>query len=238
MTKHFYRDMENLHRDILALSALVEEMIGNAAKALRERDPELAADVIAVDPQVDDREVQIEEFCLKMLALHQPVAVELRRIATVMKVNNDLERIADLAVNLAERATALAAHPQFDPPTELDDMITVGTQMVRDAMDAFVNLDSQSAREICLRDEAVDRQNEDIIEELRALMKADPRSVEPALLCFSATRHMERIADHATNIAEDVIYLVDGEIIRHNRLDDSTQVSRSTTDAARNGTLE
>ena len=238
MTKHFYRDMENLHQDILALSALVEEMIGNAAKALRDRDANLANEVISIDSQVDDREVQIEEFCLKMLALHQPVAVELRRIATVMKVNNDLERIADLAVNLAERAASLSGYPQFSPPAELGEMVSVGTQMVRDSLDAFVNLDSQAAQEVCIRDQIVDDKNAEIVDSLCATMKGDPHSVEPALLCFSAARHMERIADHATNIAEDVIYLVEGEIVRHNHSDDSSHLSRSAADAVQNGALE
>ena len=236
MTKHFYRDMENLHRDILALSALVEEMIENAAKALRERNAELANEVIVTDAQVDDREVHIEEFCLKMLALHQPVAVELRRIATVMKVNNDLERIADLAVNLAERAIALAAHPQFSPPAELDQLISVSTQMVHDALDSFVNLDSDAARQVCLRDRKADEQCTEIINGLCDTMKANPQSVDPAVLCFSAARHMERIADHATNIAEDVIYLVEGDIIRHNFANDKSRATTGVTHE--NGTME
>ena len=238
MTRHFYRDMENLHRDILALSALVEEMIGNAAKALRERDSDLAREVIAVDSQVDEREVQIEEFCLKMLALHQPVAVELRRIATVMKVNNDLERIADLAVNMAERAIALARHPGFSPPVELNETVTVATQMVRDALDAFVNLDSGGAREVCKRDQIVDDNHAELIEYLSGLMKAEGQSVDPALLCISASRQLERIADHATNIAEDVIYLVEGEIVRHHHESEESRASPSEVDATKNGTWE
>lgn len=217
MTKHFYRDMEVLHRDILALSALVEEMIDNAARALRERDPHLAREVAVTDGQVDQREVEIEDFCLKMLALHQPVAVELRRIATVLKANNDLERIADLAVNLAQRAAALAHHPGFDVPDQLQQMVAASTDMVRGALDAFVNLDSTAARQVCQRDDVVDDLNAEIIDELLALMKDHPGSIEPALHCFSAARHVERIADHATNIAEDVIYLVEGDIVRHAR---------------------
>ena len=237
MTKHFYRDMENLHRDILALSALVEEMIGNAARALRERDADLAHDVILVDQQVDEREVQIEEFCLKMLALHQPVAVELRRIATVMKVNNDLERIADLAVNLAERASSLSAFPGFRPPAELDDMVTISSRMVRDALDAFVNTDAEAARVVCETDAEVDRQQTEVINELRATMKSNTQDIEPALFCFSAARHLERIADHATNIAEDVIYLVEGEIVRHHHSSEAASAS-STADSSANGTFE
>jgi phosphate transport system protein len=217
MTKHFHRDMEFLHREILALSALVEEMIDHAARALRERDTELARQVIEMDGLVDQREVQIEDTCLKMLALHQPVAVDLRRIATVLKVNGDLERIADLAVNVAERASALAQCPGFSVPADLERIVQRSTEMVHGAMDAFVNLDTKAARAICDSDDDVDRLNAEIIDELYEIMKNDPQSIKPALLCFSATRHIERIADHATNIAEDVIYLVEGDIIRHRK---------------------
>jgi phosphate transport system protein len=217
MTKHFHRDMEFLHREILALSALVEEMIDHAARALRERDTELARQVIDMDGEVDQREVKVEDMCLKMLALHQPVAVDLRRIATVLKVNSDLERIADLAVNVAERASALAQHPGFSVPADLERIVQRSTEMVHAAMDAFVNMDTAAARQICDADDHVDRLNAEIIDELYEIMKDDPQSIKPALLCFSATRHIERIADHATNIAEDVIYLVEGDIIRHRR---------------------
>lgn len=215
MTKHLQRDMENVHRDILSLSALVEEMIGNAARALSERRAELAAEVIDTDRDVDQREVHIEEECLKMLALHQPVAVDLRRIATVLKVNNDLERIADLAVNIAERSRSIDEYPAFPIPAKLQRMVALATQMVRGVLDAFVNLDTQQARRIMLLDDEVDQLNVDIIDELRTQMRSGGNLVEPALHCFSASRHIERIADHATNIAEDVVYLVEGEIVRH-----------------------
>ncbi len=215
MTKHLLRDMENLHRQILGLSAVVEDMIDKASLALVDRQIELADEIIMSDPIVDRREVSIEEECLKMLALHQPVAVDLRRIATVMKVNNDLERIADLAVNIAERAKALDCFPQFPIPSKLAMMVTMATQMVRSALDAFVSLDAQSARKILLMDKNVDAKNVEIIEELQDMMQLDSNNVPPALHCFSASRHIERIADHATNIAEDVVYLVEGEIVRH-----------------------
>ena len=235
MTKHFYRDMDAMHEDILSLSSLVEEMINNAAKALRERDVNLARQVAATDEQVDQREVQIEEFCLKMLALHQPVAVELRRVTTVMKVNADLERIADLAVNVAERAASLARYPAFAIPTDLQEMVTRSIEMVRDALDAFVNLDADTARAVCERDDIVDELNAQIIDELVRLMKDDPLSIEPALHCFSAARHLERIADHATNIAEDVIYLVQGDIVRHAH-NDFSDASDSAIGVNTNGT--
>ncbi len=215
MSKHLQRDLDNIHLEILSLSAIVEEMIDKASRALIEGNTKLAAEVIQSDDQVNQGEVHVEEDCLKMLALHQPVAIDLRRIATVMKVNNDLERIADLAVNIAERAQALAAYPAFPIPTRLEQMVTLATKMVRSSLDAFVNLDTLTARRVCLLDEEVDEYNRRIIDELQEQMKSDPETVVPAMQSFSAARHVERIADHATNIAEDVIYLVEGEIARH-----------------------
>lgn len=215
MSKHLQRDMELLHREILSLSALVEEVLDKAVRALGERRLDLAREVILGDSQIDQAEVRIEEECLKILALHQPVAVDLRRIATVLKVNSDLERMADLAVNIAQRAELLANRPQFPIPGQLTQMVELTTQMVRGALDAFVNLDSQAARRVCALDDEVDAYNRQVIEELQARMRANPDDVEPGLHCFSASRHVERIADHATNIAEDVIYLVEGEIARH-----------------------
>lgn len=215
--KHLQRDLEQLNKRLLGMSGLVEEMIDQATRALAERREEWAEQVVASDAEVDQQEVQIEEECLKILALHQPVAVDLRRIATVLKANADLERIADLAVSIAERAQAIADSPSFPIPDQLERMVALATQMVRGAMDAFVNLDSAAASRILRLDDTVDALNRDIIAELQTLMQQDPHLVAPALHCFSATRHIERIADHATNIAEDVIYLVEGDIVRHSR---------------------
>jgi phosphate transport system protein len=215
MTKHFHRDLENLQKEILSLSSQVEDMIDSAGRCLFEPNPELAREVIEADKQVDQREVMIEEECLKMLALHQPVAIDLRRIAAVLKINHDLERIGDLAVNIVQRADCLHRRPDFRMPAKLERMARLATSMVRGTLNAFVDSDVDAAREICLRDDEVDDINREIIDELIALMKQQPDMVEPAINCFSATRHLERIADHATNIAEDVIYLVQGEIVRH-----------------------
>lgn len=218
MTKHLQRDMESLHQAILTLSATVEEMIDKAALALSERRPDVAAEVIDLDNVVDHAEVHIEEECLKILALHQPVAIDLRRIATVLKVNNDLERIADLAVNVAERAKALDDFPTYPIPAKLSVMANTASQMVRGSLDAFVNLDVNAARRLIALDQTVDELNVDIIRDLQLSMQQNPNLVPPALYCFSATRHIERMADHATNIAEDVVYLVEGDIVRHKKL--------------------
>lgn len=190
-------------------------MIDNAGHCLFEPDPDLAREVVEADKRVDQLEVAIEEESLKMLALHQPVAIDLRRIAAVLKINHDLERIGDLAVNIVQRADCLHRRPDFRMPAKLERMARLATSMVRGTLNAFVDSDVDAAREICLRDDEVDEINREIIEELVALMQQQPAMVEPAMHCFSATRHLERIADHATNIAEDVIYLVQGEIVRH-----------------------
>jgi phosphate transport system protein len=175
----------------------------------------LAQEVIDGDRIIDEEENHIEDECLKMLALHQPVAVDLRRIVSALKINSDLERMADLAEDIAERAVHLAGSPEVPVSKDLQRMTDVTTTMVRQSLDAFVNLDARLARVVCRLDDEVDRLNSDIIEELIRVMQQSPELVEPGLSMFSAVRHLERIADHATNIAEDVVYLVEGEIIRH-----------------------
>jgi phosphate transport system protein len=225
MTKHFHRDVERLQSQILALSARVEQMIDQAGRALFQRDTDLLDELIDADREIDQREVLIEEECLKMLALHQPVAIDLRRIAVVLKINNDLERIADLAVNIAERAEHLQERPDFRLPPTLGQMVDWATAMVRGALDAFVDSDPEAAREICRRDDDVDEANREIITELIDMMEREPTMIAPAMHCFSASRQVERIADHATNIAEDVIYLVEGDIVRHKHGSDLTPVS-------------
>jgi phosphate transport system protein len=215
MSRHLQRDIESLNNELLNISSMVEEMIDKATQALTERRYDLADEVVNSDEYVDQHEVHVEEECLKMLALHQPVAVDLRRIATVMKVNNDLERIADLAVSIAQRAQAMDEFPAFPIPDELPRMVVLSTQMVRGSMDAFVNMDNVAARRIIAMDRTVDQLNREIIAELQTVMQQRPELVPAAVHCFSAVRHIERIADHATNIAEDVIYLVEGDIVRH-----------------------
>jgi phosphate transport system protein len=215
MSKHLQTDLEYLEQDILAQSSMVEEMIEKACRALRELRADIAQDVVDQEATIDRREIRIEEECLKILALHQPVAVDLRRTAAVMKINNELERIADLAVNIAERTQSLAEHPEFSIPETLETMAKLAASMVHDALDAFVQQDVAVARKVCGRDDQVDAYCREVIDELRQMMRLSSEMVEPALHFFSAARQVERIADHATNIAEDVIYLVEGEIARH-----------------------
>ena len=215
MSKHLQRDLESLQRDILALAASVEESIHKAIRALQDRDGDLAQQVIDGDDRIDQEENHVEEECLKILALHQPVAVDLRRTTAILKINNDLERMADLAVDIAERALHLTRLPAITIPEKLQRMTDLTTLMVRHSLDSFVNLDARLARRVCRLDDEVDRFNKEIIDELIHDMEAAPAMTKAGISLFSATRHLERIADHATNIAEDVIYLVEGEIVRH-----------------------
>jgi phosphate transport system protein len=215
MSKHLERDLENLQEDLLRLASSVEEAIHKATRALEERNTALAQEVVVGDNVIDEEENHIEEECLKMLALHQPVAVDLRRIVSALKINTELERMADLAEDIAERAAHLARLPDIPVSTKVGRMADLTTSMVRQSLDAFVNLDPRLARMVCRLDDEVDRYNQEIIDELIAIMRESPALVEAGLSLFSATRHLERIADHATNVAEDVVYLVEGEIIRH-----------------------
>lgn len=215
MSIHLQRDLESLEQNLLNQSSLVEQMVLRAVQSLRELRVEIVQEVLASEETVNYREVEIEEECLKILALHQPVAVDLRRAATVLKINGDLERIADLAVNICERTHGLVLHPDFPMPSRLDQMAEAAISMVRDALDAFVRLDVDAARDVCARDDMVDELNRQVIADVQQLIQANPAVIEPAFHFYSASRHVERIADHATNIAEDVIYLVDGEIARH-----------------------
>lgn len=213
--KHLERDLERLQRDVLKLATSVEEIIHRSIEALRTRDVALAEEIIASDAEIDERENQVSEECFQALAIHQPVAGDLRRIASILAITTDLERMADLAVEIAERAESLAKQPPIFIPNKLRQMTDLTTTMVRQSLDAFVNQDVHLAKQVCRMDDEVDRLNKGIIEEIVALMKQSTDHIEPGLSLFSAVRHLERIADHATNIAEDVVYLVEGRIIRH-----------------------
>jgi phosphate transport system protein len=215
MGMHLLRDLDELQRDLLALAGLVEESIHKATKSLQTRNVTLAREVVAADPQIDHEDNHINEECLKMLALHQPVARDLRRIAAAMMITTDLERMGDLAEEIAERSIALAASPSFPIPDKLGRMADLTTTMVQQALDSFVNASQEQAERVLRMDDEVDRYNDEIIQELIQTMQSSPALIEPGLSMFSATRHLERIADHATNIAEDVIYLISGEIVRH-----------------------
>lgn len=219
MSRHLERELELLERNLLAQSSMVEEMVRLAAQGLCDQTTGALEQLASLEPQVNQREVRIEEECLKILALHQPVATDLRRVATILKINTELERIGDLAINIGERTRSLSEHRAIPAPLSLEEMTSEAIDMVHWALEAFVNLDAAAARRVCQRDDIVDNLNHEIINELHDLMREQPDLVEPAVHLFSATRHIERIADHATNIAEDVLYIVEGEIRRHQHAD-------------------
>ena len=215
MAKHLEREIASLKKKILTLVAVVEEATRLATQAVERRDAELAQNIITNDIQIDNLEVEIEEDCLKILALYQPVAIDLRFIIVVLKINNDLERIGDLAVNIAERAVFLATQPE--PPVSLDfaAIAQKAKSMLKESLDALVNLNSNLAVKVCQDDDVIDQMNRDMFVKIQQGMREYSDQVETMMHLLSVSRHLERIADHATNIAEDVIYMITGEIIRH-----------------------
>ncbi|MEA3296327.1 MAG: phosphate signaling complex protein PhoU [candidate division Zixibacteria bacterium] len=215
MTKHFQNEIERLKKKILRLAAMVEEALQRAMKATTQQDIELADSVIGSDPTIDSYEIEVEEDCLKILALHQPVAADLRYVIAVLKINSDLERIADLAVNIAERARDLTTRPDSSPSFDLTSMLDTVMKMVRQSVDALVRQDVNMAREVIRNDDIVDEFHREAYCFGLKEMRANLGSIEFHVSLLSVSRNLERIADHATNIAEDVIYMIEGEIVRH-----------------------
>jgi phosphate transport system protein len=217
MSLHFFRALEEVNKAILAVGAIVEESINKAILALIHRRGDLALEVIEGDDEIDRREIAVEEACLQILALHQPVAHDLRFVVSVLKVNSDLERMGDLAANIAERALALSKQDPLPAAMDFEEMANRVRLMVRKALDALVKEDAELARPVCNEDDAGDRLNHEQHRVLKQIMFANPENLDRALLTLFASRHLERIADHAVNIAEDVVYMVEGEVIRHAR---------------------
>ena len=215
MAQHLQREIENLKKRILALGAQVEQSVRDAMRALEERDAILARKIMEKDSEIDTAEVEIEEECLKILALHQPVAIDLRFIIAVLKINNDLERIGDLAVNIAERTAFLANQPEVQVHLDFSQMAQTTQDMLKESLDALVNLSNQLAHDVCLKDNQVDTHNREMFRKIQDAIGDNPHQIESLIHLLSASRHLERIADHATNIAEDVIYMITGEIVRH-----------------------
>ena len=215
MSLHLRREIEKMKKMILSLSARVEENVQRAARSISRRDPDLAQEIIDNDPDIDQTEVDVEEECLKILALHQPVAHDLRYIIATLKINNDLERIGDLTVNIAQGCQFLIDHPRVEVPFDFTTMARKAQQMVGNALDALVNEDPEMARDVINADEEVDEMHSRMYEIVERTSRENAKSV-PSLIRFLTVSHnLERIADHATNIAEDVIYMSQGKIIRH-----------------------
>jgi phosphate transport system protein len=215
MTRHFHEELDALKQTLLAMGGLVEDQIRRAMRALLERDDVIAQEVIDRDRQVNTYDVEVDEQCVNLLALHQPAAGDLRFITTAMKIVTDLERIGDQAVNIAQRALELNREPQLKPYIDLPRMADKAQRMVKESLDAFVARDTALARQVCGEDAEVDALKEQIFRELLTFMMEDPRTVSRAIRVILISRFMERVADHATNIAEMVIYLVEGKMVRH-----------------------
>ncbi len=208
-------ELEHLKEMLVRMAGLVELSIKNSVRSLTERDSELARKVIEDDHVINTYDVRIDEECIRLLALKQPMGKDLRFITTAMKITTDLERIADNAVNIAERALELNKEPLLKPYIDIPRMREVAQGMVRDAIDAFVNEDKHLAMDVIMRDDEVDDLNQMVLEELMFIMTQDPSTVYRAMKISYVSKYLERIGDHATNVAEMVIYMVEGRIIRH-----------------------
>jgi phosphate transport system protein len=215
MTVHMLRELDKLKKMILALSAMVEESVQQGVLALVKRDKPLAHKVIDMGKQVNQLEVDLEEECLKILALHQPVAADLRFIVAVLKINNDLERINDLAGNLASRGLELMNDVSIQPPFDVMEMSSAVEDILRKSLDALVNLDERLAWKAIQLDDGVDKLHKNSFDMVKAQIREQPTHIDGLISYLSISRYLERIADLATNVAEDVIYLVDGRIVRH-----------------------
>ena len=208
-------EREHLEKELLTLSAVVEQSLHHAAKALREMDVDLARQVIRNDDQINRMEVDLEEECLKILALHQPVANDLRTIIAILKINNDLERIADLSANICERVLEIADADPVDSPLEIEVMVLKVNEMLEKALDALVNADPDLAEKTLKLDDDVDTIHSGNYQLFKERVHKHPEEVDALLSYLTISRHLERIADLATNIAEYVIYLNKGTIVRH-----------------------
>lgn len=215
MTKQFRKELEMIKKRILSLGAMVEHRVRMAIEAIQGKDARLAEEIIKLDYEIDETEVELEEECLKVLALHQPVAVDLRFIIASIKINNDLERIGDQAVNIAQRVGTLSKYRDTDFHFDYNPMSEKVAFMLKKSLDALVNMDIDLAFKIVTMDDEVDAIQKDAYKQVREAIRKKPEDVTPLINLFLISRHLERMADHATNIAEEVIYLIEGEIVRH-----------------------
>src|SRR6185369_3565189 len=216
MPKHLDLEIVKLKKQILSLSAFVEESVAKSVAAINARDAELGQQVIDFDSDIDALEVEVEEECLKLLALHQPVAQDLRFIVACIRLNSDLERIGDLAVNIGERAVFLSSVAEVsEKPLDVGAMAKLVRSMLSEALNALVNLDARLARRVCAMDDEADSMHRDTFRRVEDAVGRHPSEFATLTHYLSVSRYLERIADHATNIAEDVIYMVEGEIARH-----------------------
>jgi phosphate transport system protein len=222
MAKHFEKELEKLRRRLLTLCAKVEENVIMAVDAFEKRDIELARTVIKKDDEIDQMEIEIEEDCLKILALHQPVAIDLRFLVAVLKMNNDLERIGDLALKIAYNAKDLVKFDVIPVKIDVAPLVDTTRQMLKDALDSLINLDVELAEKVITTDDVANKKKKEIRNDALKAIEENPNNAKSIILLLGVARSLERISDLTTNIAEDVIYLINGEIVRHRREDDST----------------
>ena len=217
--RHFHEELARLKSKLLEMSSLAEELVEQAVEALQERDTAKAAEVIRRDNDLDAMEVAVDDACIHLLALQQPMARDLRLITMAMKISNDLERVGDHAVNIAQAVSFLAEQPPLAHFPEIDEMARLAREMLSDALDDFVRADARGARDVCRSDDKVDALHESLFRILLTHMMEDPRRIGPSMNIFVVSRNLERIADLATNIAEDVVYMVEGRTIKHHAED-------------------
>jgi len=215
MERPFDEELKLLKEKLLEMASRSEEQIALAIRGLKDREEKLACQVLEREASINRLDIEVDDMCLRLLALRQPMAADLRFITAAMKIASDLERIGDLAVNIAERTMDLLKQPELKPLIDIPRMAELAQQMVRDALNAFVNKDSVLAKDVCARDDAVDQLNNQVFRELLTYMMQDPGTISVAVDLILVGRHLERIADHATNIGEDVIYMVQGRTIKH-----------------------
>ncbi|HEX3870845.1 MAG TPA: phosphate signaling complex protein PhoU [Pirellulales bacterium] len=215
MAEHLHRQLQSLKQEIVYVGSLVEEAVAKAIAALLQRDERIASEVIEADEAIDRMEVSVEEDCLNILALYQPVAHDLRFVVAVLKINNDLERIGDLAKNIAKRVVSLSRSREIDVPPDFSDMAKLSQLMVKHSLDALVTGNARLARQVRADDDHVDEIRDAIEAKVREQIAENPSQTECLMKLSSVARHLERLADMATHIAEEVIYMVEGDIVRH-----------------------
>ena len=215
MERPFDEELKSLKEMLLEMAARAEEQIVLAVRALKDREEKMACRVLEREEAVNLLDIEIDGMCMRLLALRQPLATDLRFITSAMKISSDLERIGDLAVNIAERTQDLLKQPELKPLIDIPRMAELAQAMVRDALNAFIQGDDVLARDVCLRDDQVDQLNDQVFRELLTYMMQDPGTISRAVDLILVGRHLERIADHATNVGEDVIYMVKGKTIKH-----------------------
>ena len=221
VTRHFQEELELLQERLLTMGGLAEEHVREAVRSLTNRDPGLVEHVLSGDEPINDLHIEIDDRCFKLLALHQPMAADLRAIVAAVKINTDLERVGDLAVNIAEAAKRYLLHAPVKPLIDIPRMADIAQGMLRDALDAFVRRDVAMAEAVIGEDDRLDALKTQIFRELLTYMLSDPQTIEPSLDLILVSRHLERIGDHATNIAEDVIFMVSARDVRHHIADHS-----------------